>query len=301
MNAVARVTGTAGARPLQTAEYPRPGDAAALAPAFFSDEELDSVLSAPLGASHDVAPPEVSQEARVLARVLGSQYAEVIAHYAVDALMGRNSRHAPKLRQIVKSFKKLATEMNDRELLVLYEELGELIESFTTSHTHEQRLLASRKLREWVMAFADLVGDEAGLKLRRLVVYRKGVHPLISHLREIRGIGDKRLERLYTAGLLTTETLVDADPNELAQIVGIPTRLARQVVEACRRFAEHQRHVVVAALKSAAADLTQSLGEVDFDDDDQVRLVAEVRAAMQKLDAKLSETEAKWTHKARGR
>lgn len=293
MNLVARAPSSPSPRSTQTAEYARPDLAASSS--FFSDEELDSVLNAP--PSEDGPPPqtpEVSAEARALARMLGSQYAEVIAHYAVDALMGRNSRHAPKLRQIVKSFRKLATEMNDHELLQLYEQLGELIETFTTSSTHERRLSASRKLRDWVMAFADLVGDEAAWKLRRLVVFRKGVHPLISHIREIRGIGDKRLERLYSAGLLTTDSLVDADPSELSQIVGIPTRLARHVVEACRRFAEHQRHIVVASFKSAVDDLKQSFGDVDFDNEDNVRLVAELRETMGALQSQLREVEGKW-------
>lgn len=296
MNLVARVPSFSSPRAPQTAEYARPDLASSSS--FFSDEELDSVLNAPPSTEGPAAQaPEVSEEARALARMLGSQYAEVIAHYAVDALMGRNSRHAPKLRQIVKSFRKLATEMNDHELLQLYEQLGELIETFTASSTHERRLAASRKLRDWVMAFADLVGDEAAWKLRRLVVFRKGVHPLISHIREIRGIGDKRLERLYSAGLLTADSLVDADPTELSQIVGIPTRLARHVVEACRRFAEHQRHIVVASFKSAVDDLKQSFGDVDLDNDDNVRLLAELRETMGILESRLREVEAQWKTK----
>ncbi|MCC6623631.1 MAG: hypothetical protein IT385_20400 [Deltaproteobacteria bacterium] len=293
---MSRVPTTGAATALRappTAEYTRPGDGAGTA-ALFGDDDLATFLGGGPAAGEVVAP-EVSPEARALARVLGSQYVEVIAHYAVDALMGRNSRHAPKLRQIVKSFRRLALEMNDHELLELYQQLGELIESFTSSTSHERRLVASRRLRDWVMAFADLVGDEAATKLRRLVVYRKGVHPLISHLREIRGIGDRRLERLYTAGLLTTEALADADPAELAQIVRIPMRLARQLVEACRRFADHHRHLAVMALKSATEDVTKALGGVDFDDEAQARLVDEVRRTIEGLSAELATMEARWT------
>lgn len=262
---------------------------------FFSEEELDMVMTG----KTEIEAPEVSYQARALARTLGAQYVEVIAHYAIDALQGRTSRHAPKLRQIVRDSRRLATEMGDGELLALYGELSDLIETFGPSLAAEQRLATSRKLREWVMTFADLVGGEAGQKLRRVVVYRKGVHPLISHLRGLRGIGERRLEKLYAAGLLTADRLVDADPAELAHIVGIPLRLARQVVETCQRFIADQRLSHVKSLKNVVGEVTRTLRHVDPHDPAHVRLVASVRETINGLVEAITALEESWVRDPR--
>lgn len=280
----------------QTAPYTRPVqvDNVESAP-FFSDDELLQVMAPPT--SESFVAPEVSGGARSLARMLGAQYAEIIAHYAIDALAGRSSKHAPKLEQIIRNFKRLATEMGDHELLGHYEQLAELIKAFGAQLSTEGRQQVSQRLRDWVMTFADLVGGEAGQKLRRLVVFKKGVHPLISHLREIRGIGDKRLERLYAAGLLTTETLAEADPAELSAVVGVPRKLARQVVEACQRFAESQRVSHVRSLRNVVGEVARVLQQVDPNDDSHVRLVTAVRETIIELERAVREMEASWNQR----
>lgn len=280
-----------------TAPYNRPVPTEdADATPFFSDDELLQVM-APPPADQAVPAPEVSGQARALARMLGAQYAEIIAHYAIDALAGRQSKHAPKLEQIIRNFKRLATEMGDLELLRLYEQLAELSEAFESSPSVDMRMLASQRLRDWVMTFADLVGGEAAQKLRKLVVFKKGVHPLISHLREIRGIGEKRLERLYAAGLLTTETLAEAHPAELGQVMGVTRRLARQVIEACQRFAESQRQTHVRSLKNVVGEVARVLQNVDPNDDSHVRLVAAVRETIAELERAVREMEASWNQR----
>lgn len=280
-----------------TAPYTRPAPAADAENApFFSDDELAQVL-APRPLTEPLPAPEVSGSARALARMLGAQYAEIIAHYAIDTIAGRSSKHAPKLEQIIRNFKRLATEMGDHELLRLYESLAELIEAYEGAKSADARGAVSQRLRDWVMTFADLVGGDAGQKLRRLVVFKKGVHPLISHLREIRGIGEKRLERLYAAGLLTVEALVEADPMELASVVGVPKKLARQVVEACQRFAEAQRVSHVRSLKNVVGDVARVLQQIDPNDDSHVRLVAAVRETIAELDRAVRELEDSWNQR----
>lgn len=278
----------------QTAPYHRPCDLGPPLP-MFSDEDLALVLEG--GGDGPVPAPVVSGEALALARTLGAQYAEVIGHYAVDSMLGRTSRHGPKLRQIVKSLTRLAVEMGDLEILELYHQLEDLIAVFSNASLGEARQAASQRLRDWVMTFAGYVDEETATKLRRLVVFRKGVHPLISHLREIRGIGDKRLERLYVAGLLTTESLVEADPIELAQVVGVPLRLARQIVEASRRFFEQQRLVHVRSLQSAVGEVTRALREVDPYDESHMRLVATVRDTIAGLEQAMRDLETTWNTK----
>lgn len=264
---------------------------------FFSDEDLDEVLNASPEANSSFAP-EVSNGALALARTLGAQYAEVIAHYAVDAIMGRSSKHAPKLREVVQSLVKLAVEMGDTEILAIYEQLGALIESFAQANTREERAETTGHLRDWVMTFSNYVEDGAAKKLRRLVVFRRGVHPLISHLREIRGLGAARLERLYTAGLLTTESLVEADPLELAQVVGIPKNIAVKVVEASRHFFEQQRLSQVRSLQNAVVDVTRVLREMDPADDEHLRILAAVRETISGLERAVNELEATWKRKS---
>lgn len=287
------VSTTNRSRP-QTAPYNRPVESVDAQP-FFSDDELLQVM-APTP-EKAVPAPEVSGGARVLARMLGAQYAEIIAHYAIDAIAGRTSKHAPKLEQIIRNFKRLATEMGDVELLKLYDQLAELIHAFEAAVGPEGRQIVSQRLRDWVMTFADLVGEEAGAKLRRLVVFKKGVHPLISHLREIRGIGEKRLERLYNAGLLTTESLAEADPAELSTVVGVPRKLARQIVEACQRFAEAQRVTHVRSLRNVVGEVARVLQQVDPNDDSHVRLVSAVRETIVELERAVREMEATWSQR----
>lgn len=258
---------------------------------FFTDDDLAAMLD---GSAVEVGTsrPTASVDARSLARTLAAQYAEVVAHHASDMVLGRNLRLAPRLRSVLADSRRLAEEMEDTEMLVHYERLETILkDGQAPALTAAARQERAQELNDWVAAFADLVGGEVGSRLVRDVLLKKGGSPLISHLREVKGIGEKRLERLYAAGLLTTDALVDADPKELAGIVGLPLTVAELVVGAARGFAEEQRRSSVQSLRQAAFDVMRNLRDVHPSDPDFRKLLSTIRDTLVRLERTISQFE----------
>lgn len=54
----------------------------------------------------------------------------------------------------------------------------------------------------------------------------------------VRGIGARRLDRCYEAGLYTVEGLSAAPEDEVAQVTGLPLRVVRSLLAAARSHAE---------------------------------------------------------------
>ncbi|MFO0751537.1 MAG: helix-hairpin-helix domain-containing protein, partial [Myxococcota bacterium] len=185
-----------------------------------ADDELDQLLS---GASAVPGQPlGPSPGARDLARAVGVAWVELIADLAGQAILGRTVRHPDKLAGVVTDVARLARELDDRELVALDEQLPQLVAATFDAPDAEGRKQAGLALRDWVATYADIIGGDGGRRLRRKVVLRRGVHPLATHLRGIKGIGERRLERLYDARLLTRDALADAQPEELAAVARIP-------------------------------------------------------------------------------
>lgn len=258
---------------------------------FFSEDDLAAMLS---GSTVDAATarPSASVDAMGLARTLAAQYAEVVAHHASDMVLGRNLKLAPRLKGVLADSRRLAEEMDDTEMLVHYERLeGILRDGQAPALTAVARQERAQQLNDWVAAFADLVGGEVGDRLVREVLLKKGGSPLISHLREVKGIGEKRLERLYAAGLLTTDALVDAEPRELAAVVGLPQNVAELVVGAARAFADQQRRSSVQSLRQAAFDVMRNLKDVHPTDPGFRKLLSTIRDTLARLEHTISQFE----------
>ena len=262
-----------------------------VAPAF-TDDDLDAFLSGAAFRESEASSRSAatSDEARNLARNLAIPYVQVVSQHAFDLATGRQERFAPKLLQVLKDARRLAEEMEDEALLEHYQALASILgderRTFSTQHDRET---SSRRLHGWVSEFAYIVGGEAGRKLLREQTLKRGVNPLVAYLREVRGLGEKRLEKLFAAGLLTTDALVDADPRELSQIVGIPMGVARLVVTAATRFADEQRVASVLGLRESALEVMRHLRDLPPTDRGLIKLVAEVRDTLHRLEATLRE------------
>lgn len=183
-----------------------------------------------------------SEELRRTARQIVSQYMEVITTFAGRAFGGRSVKGADvQLSAAADSLTRLAVATEDRELIDLLDRLGELILSFQgkTKGTRRQKLA---RLRNWLVDMGQLIGGDDGERLAHVVTYKRGSKPLLDRLAAIRGIGPRRLERLYAAGLFSVEVVGASSPEDIALVTGLPRKLAHEVVAATQRF-EREQHL----------------------------------------------------------
>lgn len=240
------------------------GDRPGLLLPDLGDDELAAALLGGEPAPEEHLTP--SDGARRLTLDLGARHVEVIAKWAGRAMRGeRADQLVARLSRLIEDALRLAREMDEGALVASYEELLAIVASFGVVTTAAARRRAARRLRDWTLGFAELVGGEAGARLKGLMLFRRGAFPLLEHLRQIRGIGPKRIGRLYAAGLTTASALGVADPEELAELVGLPRGLAERVVEASRAFAETERSEMVATLAEMTAEVARAVRQLRED------------------------------------
>ena len=127
---------------------------------------------------------------------------------------------------------------------------------------------------DWIPRFATTLSAEHAQRLLDLVRWDGGSAPLMEELHSLRGIGPKRLGRLYAAGLHTVDVVASADPIEVALVTGLPGKLSVNVVDATRQFAVEERVRCLESLRDRARRLREILTAVP-DGDDEVRRLAE--------------------------
>jgi hypothetical protein len=230
-----------------------------------------------------------SRAAIDLARRLGASYVEVVAQIASEALLGKPLRHGPEVRRVVMDVDRLARQLEDSLLVELNQRLPPLVDALLAAHTPEARVAVAQRIREWVLSYAAAVGGEHGLKLRRRMMYRRGVHALATHLRGIKGVGERRLDRLYRAGLLTEEALAEAAPDDLAAAAFIPRRLAHEIVTTCQRLCRERRIHMVKSFRLIADDISRALREAGPDPELKRRLLTTVRETMSGLESLIAD------------
>lgn len=229
----------------------------------FDDLVLDNTPGA--AAPLDLSP---SAEMRDLSRRLAGPYAEVVAAFASQALAGRSSEASlGQARGAVGSLRRLAEASADASLGA---SLGDL--DATLSEVPPKTGRARRKylddLKARVLSLSDhLVGDERE-RVAALVRYEKQDRralPLLDELAHLPGMGPKRLERLYCAGLFTVEAVCGANPEEIALVTGLPRPLARSVVDAARHFEDTRRRKKIESLRSIVGELNSRMRAVGED------------------------------------
>ncbi len=89
--------------------------------------------------------------------------------------------------------------------------------------------------------------------------------PLLDELVKVHGMGPKRLQRLYAAGLFTVDALAMAEPADVAMVTGVPRALAADVVETTRRYAEDEPARCVAQLMRTAGRLKSLIAGEDHE------------------------------------
>ncbi len=196
---------------------------------------------------------DTSDELLAVSGRITGQYAEVLARFAARAFAGGPVDDLDAVREAITSIRRLAEATGAGEQARLLDELDELAGAMGGRPAERNRALA--RLQAWIPAFADTLPTDQAEHLLRLVRWDPQEQPLLDELRAIRGIGPRRLKRLYAAGLFTIEAVACAGPSEISSVTGIPLELASQVIERSGRYAEEERRRCLQALKRYAARL----------------------------------------------
>ncbi|MCK6525514.1 helix-hairpin-helix domain-containing protein [Myxococcota bacterium] len=260
----------------------------------FSEGDLNSLLS---GLGTDDAEPfegelEASDELHALARTLSGQYVDVVGAFVRQVFSSRPGRAQPgnQVLGALDALLRLSKETGDVPLQSALSTVHEVITAGVPEHRRDfNRFLT--QLRDAVLVFADLLREEDAERLKGLILYQDRSLPLLEELANLRGIGPKRLERLYCAGLFTIEAVAEADPGDVAEVTGLPRKLAEQVVESTREFAERQRRSCVVELHQRVQEFHAVLPRLNPSNEDDRRILELARQTLAELQSALSQIE----------
>lgn len=211
-----------------------------------------------------------------LNRQISGQYVDLLAGFAATAFRGEASvAMAHQVMAGIAALQRLACTSDDEPLQRSLAALEDLVPSARTRGGRARQQFM-RDMKAWVLSFSSLLSDADAERMRALVSYEREGDPMVSALSGIRGIGPRRLERLYCAGLFAVDTLAHADPEEVSAVTGLSLRLARDVVETGASVRGELRQARVAEVLRLAAAVrrhVESLGAVlDDPDAEQMRL-----------------------------
>lgn len=276
----------------------------------FSDDELDALLRGDPGAelSFDDEPPGFAASAaeegwdededehtdaielKALTRTLAGQYLDVLAVFVSQVFAARPGSNTPggKAQTAIKNLLRLTEATGDTEMQQVLADIDGLITQGVPAGKRDRHHFL-RELRDHVLGFADCLSDEDKLRMRGLILHEDRALPLLDELAEIRGIGPRRLERLYCAGLFTVEAISEADPEDIAQVTGIPSNIAAEVVSATQAFADKQRTRIVRDLEQRARDFARALPHLKSSGRDELLTLA--RQALRTLEESLAHLE----------
>lgn len=235
----------------------------------------------------EVDTDSVSELHRLSRRISG-QYVDVLAAYATEAFHGRAT---PAIQSQVESalsgLTRLAEASADDPLATTLARLAQLLPE-TDALGGPRRRDFMRSLSAWVLEFSELLEVQDAERLRGLVSFQSGRLPLLDRLADVRGIGPKRLQRLYCAGLFTVDAVAGATAQDVASVTGLPGSLAERVVLAAREFAEEERRNVARDLRHRSGQLRATLQELEGNEEERRRVIQAAIEAMQEIRQALS-------------
>ncbi|MED5370880.1 MAG: helix-hairpin-helix domain-containing protein [Myxococcota bacterium] len=265
-------------------------------PTLELDLDLDADDLEALFEPDDLEPIEEEFDAlKSLTRAISSQYSETIASFVRLSFQGEElGMLEDQMRAALASLGRLAHGTGDGELSDALVSLEALVpEARIRGGQRRERYL--REMRTWVLDFARLLGAVEGKRLLDLVRYDERSRPLLHRLEEVYGIGPRRLERLYLAGLLSVETLMDADPAEVAQVTGMSPRLVRSLIYAAQRFDKRRRMESARQLLDRCRDVVAIADALNENGQVAPDLLHAMLTARMELDAALTRLDPKET------
>lgn len=243
----------------------------------------DAVLEPIDGGTADLADLlEPSDELGRVARRVAGQYVEILARYAATAFAGTGpAAGLSQLEAAMGALVRLAEASHDAAQIDLLDALATILPGLAAPRESRVARNALAKLADWIPRFAATLEPEDGRRLLTVVHWEKGSAPLLDELASIKGMGRRRLARLYAAGLLTVDVIASARPDEIAQVTGLPRALVDEVVARARAFARDDRQRRLEELRDQSLRLAQLARSVHLSDDPAVRsLAAEAIAAL---------------------
>lgn len=259
----------------------------------FNDEDIDALLDG-RQPEQEFSAPTPSEELSAVAQRIAVQYAEVIAQVASMLFAGRDSEGLiEQLDATLEALERLALASHAEAEHLLLSELrtwtAEYREGLLCGGRGRARYLD--RLRAWLPRYAAQLGPGAQNRLKDLTRDDLSGIPLFEELEGLRGIGPRRLRRLYLAGLHTVEAVSAADPHELAQVAGLPLALAQGVVERAQDFASRRRRLAVLEMHRRLSEFMGVVRSMRPDDDpDLYQAALRAIAEMSEVARKLSQT-----------
>ena len=225
----------------------------------FSEDDIamlfdDDSIVQDTGESQNAALQELSRQ-------ISGQYVDVLAAYAGSAFGGRASAARSQVDAALDALMRLAVASEDSDLVTCLAELAALLPMAEEEGARKRQQFMGQ-MREWVLRFADLLGIDDAARMRHLVTVDRSANPLLDELANIRGIGPKRLERLYCAGLFSVSVISQADPVDVAHVTGIPSKLAEDVVAATLDYATRCRAETLEGLTRRAIETRELVERV---------------------------------------
>ncbi len=242
----------------------------------FSDDELDGLFnSAPQA---DENSPEPTDELVGLTRKLASQYVDVLATFARDSFRGTADIDTHGVSGAVDALARLAESTGDVDLLRVLQQLAKLVDAVGDTERTNPRVrdLLRVQMRHWVLRFADCLEGAERKRMRDLVLFDRSNVPLFDQLSRIKGIGPRRIQRMYCAGLFTIDTVVRSSPEDISSVTGIPIALARRIHEETSNYATEMKGDAITALVDALGQFRRVFPRFERSDStslQQVRLM----------------------------
>lgn len=248
----------------------------------FSDDELTNLFTGPPEPNVKV---ENTEELVGLTRKLAAQYVDVLAAFARDSFRGE-SIDAHGVRGAIDALARLAESTQDTDLHRVLQQLAKLVDATADANNTNTRVrdLLRVQMRHWVLRFADCLEGSQRKRMRELVLFDKSNVPLFDQLARIRGIGPRRIQRLYCAGLFTVDTVIRSTPEDIASVTGIPLTLSKRIHEETVGFAQDMKEEAVNSFVDAVDQLKKVLPRFTSQ---EAHLVHMVRQAMQDLQMNL--------------
>lgn len=227
------------------------------------DAEFTALLGPQPGPAGLVACLGPSAELTAVTNRISSQYVEIVRLAAAGVFSGGDTRSSlHQLASALDALEKLARVAQEPEPVALIDELRPTLLACAANPRGRDRDRFLARLRTWLPRFAEGLG-EPGDSLRELVSYDTASIPLFEDLLGLRGIGPRRLDRLFCAGLYAVEVVSGADPVEVAQVTGLPRGLAEEVVARARGFAEDRRRRCLTELRARLAEFQDVVRTLD--------------------------------------
>lgn len=214
-----------------------------------SDEEWAALLAPP---SDPPSPSaiEPSEELERVSRKLAEPYLRSVGGFAAAAFRGSPlGEELGAVRAAIRSLTRLAVASGRLQEVALLESFPEDGFGLVQLRQGKRRLAALSRLRDWLGRLAEVQHAGGREELLDALSWKSGAVVHFAELGRVPGVGPRRLERLYLAGLYSVRTLAAADPDDVAAVTGMPRSVATSVIERTRSYARAEQERTLDALQ----------------------------------------------------